>query len=595
MISKPIVVGNVYVNKDDQIMSVVMAGESRERLKSTSENIHKQYYKSSLEYSSHLDVLKKTVEKVIKKNFSFNEKIGISVLSREGNKIHLVVYGPPLVFLWRRNLNEIVKIISGKTNKITFATGVLLEEDLLLVGTSSFFEKLHKEDIKAILKQDDLSIVGPSLSKKVVFNNSSDSGLAIISSDELVTSPGQGIKFNSRLSIKLRIAGVLEKIIKVLPSRGIRVRVEPENFDRSRRSHVAVFAGVVLLVLLSVSIIFGIRQRGLVLMKGKYEEELKEARINFEQADLIFSLNPQQARQKLENARRIALGLEKEGVSDPELDALINNIEEKVGSVLGEYSGISDLFLDLSLVSEGFSVDEVVVAGEEMFILDLQQEKLVKVAIKTKRTDVLAGSQEISGSSSLAAYTGQTFLMKEDGVIKVGRDTELVIKADWEGEMMITAYAGNLYLLDRSKSVIWRYSGINGGFAQKQNWFGPGVEPDLSGVISWVIDGSIWILTGNGEVQKYSLGRQDRFILSDLEPSLANPASIYTNEELKYLYLLDPDSSRVLVFDKQGSFKAQYFDEEINESTNLVVSEEQGKIIFSRNDKLYSIEIKHLD
>ena len=60
------------------------------------------------------------------------------------------------------------------------------------------------------------------------------------------------------------------------------------------------------------------------------------------------------------------------------------------------------------------------------------------------------------------------------------------------------------------------------------------------------------------------------------------------------MYILESSSSRVVVIDKEGNYKAQYFDDVIAGAKNLAVSEAEGKIILALEDKLLSIKIKHL-
>jgi hypothetical protein len=82
------------------------------------------------------------------------------------------------------------------------------------------------------------------------------------------------------------------------------------------------------------------------------------------------------------------------------------------------------------------------------------------------------------------------------------------------------------------------------------------------------------------------------FSLSGIFPGLVNPGAIYTNEELEYLYILDPDNKRVVVVGKDGEYKAQYIADGIGEARNLVVSEEEKKIILLTGERLLSIEMR---
>jgi hypothetical protein len=77
-------------------------------------------------------------------------------------------------------------------------------------------------------------------------------------------------------------------------------------------------------------------------------------------------------------------------------------------------------------------------------------------------------------------------------------------------------------------------------------------------------------------------------------PALVSANAIYTNEEAGFVYILDKTGKRIVVLDKDGNYKAQYFSDRLSEANDLVVSEAQKKIILLAGSKLYFIEIKHL-
>ena len=61
-----------------------------------------------------------------------------------------------------------------------------------------------------------------------------------------------------------------------------------------------------------------------------------------------------------------------------------------------------------------------------------------------------------------------------------------------------------------------------------------------------------------------------------------------------YIYLLEPDAQRIVVIDKEGSYIAQYKSEQAEHAFSLAVSEKEKKIILLTGNKLYSIELEHL-
>jgi hypothetical protein len=170
-----------------------------------------------------------------------------------------------------------------------------------------------------------------------------------------------------------------------------------------------------------------------------------------------------------------------------------------------------------------------------------------------------------------------------------------VIEKTWAGDALISAFAGNMYVLDKSANAIYRYSGLPGGtFGPQQKWLSASTTANFSGALSWGMDGAIYVLYPSARVLKYSLGSPQNFSISGVLPEIGNIDAISADPDNQYIYLLDKAGKRVVVIDKKGKYKAQYIDDQITGAKSLVVSEAQKQIILLTGDKLLSIEIKHL-
>ena len=112
------------------------------------------------------------------------------------------------------------------------------------------------------------------------------------------------------------------------------------------------------------------------------------------------------------------------------------------------------------------------------------------------------------------------------------------------------------------------------------------------------IDGSIWLLSSTGKVTKFTNGNPTSITMEGIVSQLSDPTAIYTNENLKYVYILDRNKGRVLVLEKNGKFKMQYVSDQIKNATDLVADEgdpskdEAGKVILLVGSKLMYFEPK---
>lgn len=402
-------------------------------------------------------------------------------------------------------------------------------------------------------------------------------------------------KINPVSPLKQKVKDLFSKFSKKLPQRSIYIRSGVGDEVTSQSKKVTFSVGLILLVILVVSIGFGVRQKKINDLRKKYQGILQVAQADVDQAISLASVSPDRSRELFIDSEQKLKEIQDLKVNDPKVNDLQKKIEESKGAILGEYDGTPTLFLDLGLLSSGFTGDEVSASGGQIFILDKSGKRVVSVAIDTKKSKVVAGPAVIDSALDLASYQTNAFILSSDGIYQVGLTKTKVIDKTWTGDVFISAFAGNMYVLDKTGNAIYRYSGQTGGtFGVQQNWLSASTKVNFSGAVSWGMDGAIYVLYPNSKILKYSLGSPQGFSLSGVIPEVGNVDAIYADPDNQYLYLLDKAGRRVVVVDKKGKYKAQYTNEQIGGAKSLVVSEAQKEIILLTGDKLLSIEIKHL-
>lgn len=349
--------------------------------------------------------------------------------------------------------------------------------------------------------------------------------------------------------------------------------------------------GIILLFLLIISVFFGIRQKNLKNFEDLSLIKLNEAISSYE---LIISTNSnkKENRDIFIKIKTTALELKEQGYKNEKLDDLIENITEKEAEILGEIKTNTVEFLDLSLQISEFNGDEMVSSGEDIFIFDKQNKNIIKVGIKNKSAKTVSHPSETGDTQLIGSYEDKLFFMKDDGIYE--QKTSGIVKQiekTWDNALFYL-YANNIYLIDITNNKILRFNGTQSGFSSSSDWLAPSVQVDLSKVKDVTIDGSIWLLSDTGKVTKFTLGNPQQVLLKGIVDPLVDPTAIYTNENLKYVYILEKNNGRVVVIEKNGDFKIQHVSDDIKSAKDLIVSEKEGKIILLTGQKLIQIELK---
>jgi hypothetical protein len=555
---------------------------------------HEEYY-GNLE-GKPFNVLKDATQKVADEiRFSWGdvEIVAIAVIE---NVVYSAAIGGSGVTIFRNgSLGKILE--SGKDQVIT-ASGFPQAGDVILLATKIFFEKVSHGVIKAALSaktpEDSIETFGPMVLGTESLGNL---GAVVIKFEDNEQAEPVFTPEISKSSLKNspefmeKIQNTLGRFLKKIPQRNIYLKVEPAEEVSPQSKKLTFVIAAILLFLLMVSIGFGIRQKKINDLKNKYQGILQQAGDEVDQAISLASVSGERSRELFIDSQQKLNQIESLNVKDPKIDALKKKINDSRAAILGEYRQVPQMFLDLTLLSSGFKGDVVSFSGGNIYVLDKSGQRIVSVDISTKKSKVVAGPSVISSAQSLAAYEDKVFVLQGDGIYEVDSGNTKIIGKTWSGNALISAFAGNIYVMDKSGGAVYRFQGQNNAFGDKQSWLAAGTNVNFANVAQMTIDGSIYALYPNSKVLKFSQGSPQNFNVTGVFPEIGNIDALYANPDNQYLYLLDRAGGRVVVTDKKGVYKAQYVDSQISGAINLVASEADKKIILLTGDKLYSIDI----
>lgn len=152
----------------------------------------------------------------------------------------------------------------------------------------------------------------------------------------------------------------------------------------------------------------------------------------------------------------------------------------------------------------------------------------------------------------------------------------------------IVPYFSKIYVLDPRERQIFRHQLIGNTYTSGQPWV-QDTSVDLSNATDMVIDGNIWVLTGDGEIIKLSGGERENFTLASIDPILNTPNFIWTNVDSNYLYILDPPTRRVVIAFKDGSIYKQFVSEKFDNMKSAVIDEPNKKIYILNGHQIFEV------
>ena len=531
--------------------------------------------------------LNKAVKGVLEK---YGKEIQIAAASFVNGVSYVCVFGGIAVYLYRNGSS--VKLIESNKVDVVCASGYPNDKDILFMGEPSFFTAFASK-FQSIFTRDGID-AGAVFFSSLVARHQFCMLISFSAAEKPVAISFPENQQNNKIAFS-PLFGKLKDGVRGIGSLGKYNKVVKifENVEDVRKSKTTLTVAVVLLLLLLFSIGFVIRQKITKDYKASYENALVEAQHNFDEAQKLLTLNPSRSRELFIQSKDAVVKLLQAGVADERLTALNGQLSQKEGKILGEYDAMESLFVDLTLIDEKVQANDMASVDDQFVVLDGGGKRVVRVDYADKNTKVIAGPAQVeSDNSQIAYYSQSTYLLDKNKVYAVGSDKKDI--EDFENGSLIYGYAGNIYLLKKENSAIYRLPSITGGFASPTTWLASDQTPNFEKVVSWTIDGSIWLLENNGGIDKFTNGFEENFSYS-APFRLTMPTAIYTRDTINSLYVLEPASKRVVVLAKDGVFIAQYKNDKLNDALDIVVSEAEKILVFLTKDKLYSIELKHLD
>jgi hypothetical protein len=108
---------------------------------------------------------------------------------------------------------------------------------------------------------------------------------------------------------------------------------------------------------------------------------------------------------------------------------------------------------------------------------------------------------------------------------------------------------------------------------------------------SCAIDGSIYFLTSDNQVEQYTSGTQNNFSLT--KPFFLTTTdtwdSIYTNSNVSYIFIYEKSANRILVFDKTGAYSKQFALPSAWGEVKDMVANSNNQLFVLASNKVYQI------
>ena len=530
------------------------------------------------------------------------EEYSILLSGISGKVLYLISKGSVEVYLKRGE--KLLSLLSGHTSQLI--SGFIQIGDKMLLSTSSLVSFLGDD----LDKSFDLSLENfeTEITDRIGSSDLENQGLAglvinveeeVPVGEELATTipnfndegetPVPSNEYAQTSDKKpLVILGTIFSMIK---------KIFVKTFPKSGRGRLIL--AVVLIIIIATGVGFKIKASKDSERQAKFSASIQKAKDDFNSAKGLASLNPVEAKGKLDSAKAEVSQALILKPKDNKALSLQKQINDESGSILkqSEASNFPE-FLDLDLVKKNFRATQMSLSAGKLLILDPTVGTLVSIDLEKKSNQTLSGSEQLGEAQNATLNGSLAFIYsKDNGILRVdsaNKKVTTVSKLDKDfGDIKdIYGFGGNIYVLDNGKNMIWKYLPTSDGYSDKREYLTSATKADFANSIRMQIESSVYVLKSGGEILRFTKGAKDNFGLEGLDKGVKDPKSIFVSSDTDDFYVLDSGNSRLLILTKTGSYKGQITGEKFGVATDLVVDEKGKKIYLLDGSKIYTADLK---
>jgi len=364
------------------------------------------------------------------------------------------------------------------------------------------------------------------------------------------------------------------------------------NYRQKKRGLIAVL-GLLLVILIGRSV-SNFESETTKEMRN----ELQIAREALQQADtFLLQGDRDQAAELLDNSQAAAQKVLNAKSKDFRFDAqtLLADIQEKQLAVENAKRVDPQLLADLGVKNDNISALGLLELKNSLYGYD------TKSFYKTIRNIVETGVQVSGKETILTAATREDqntlvfltdaprIIESKNGVITPMSTTD----ENWKKGSDIKTFGRFSYVLDPVENQIWKYERRRTNYSNATAY---NQGADLSRGVSMAIDGSIYVLADDGSIIKFFRGVKADFEFRELPsiPFEGKKLRLYTTPGLDFIYVLDPENTRILIFtkgDRFATYRKQVIFEKISDARDFVIDETGQKANIITADKIYELSL----
>lgn len=237
--------------------------------------------------------------------------------------------------------------------------------------------------------------------------------------------------------------------------------------------------------------------------------------------------------------------------------------------------------------------DSVTLTNSELFATNGKEKNIYQINSDKKINTINSG--EFSGNIITAlSDEADTYFWDSTNLFSFtpldSSIKKMTIENRPENISTIAVYNTRLYLGSLADKTIYRFNQDKRSlsFSNRQEWLrSKFAYTDLT---TMAVNGNIYTIADQ-KIQSYRGGADDSLVLEETTPELTKPDNLTISQDQKWLFILDSENQRVVVYSNDGSYKTQFTASAFNNLKDLAITQDNKKLYLLNGNSIYEIAI----
>ncbi len=474
-----------------------------------------------------------------------------------GNVMYITKYGEGHVVLMRNSeIKELETITEGG---FSVTSGIVKDEDVLILATSSFFNNYPPDKLMATpLGERDLKAEEACILMKLKVNTN-------LSEEEQVDF---GVEIKKKPVIVSQIKDRLKRLVE---KRANQKDVPLET--------IASKGAVLNMKLNPLKTKAPVESIGIKLERKKRFKFKPIAFIPIVAAALIVSvvLTIKDSQQKV--------------LKSAEVEGVVTQTQptEDTPEIQPKEDIDNEAFYDLKIADAQAEPKELTINDNRLIVIDTKNGTVYSSDTQTPKFEKLSKTYtNITSIETVDELTWAAIQNTNNTTDFVSFDNKVLEKTSYSSDTLLSKAAYYLDFIYALKgNSILKYT-KDGTALSSSTW---GTAADFEEAKDYVVAYSIWLITKDNTIVKYTGGQKDTFTLQNNTEQLQNPVAIATKLDFENIYIADKALGKILAFDKQGKFVQEYGNSKWTDINDIAVDTAEKTLYILSGSRLYKISL----